>query len=62
MTGFVILGVLVLIAAAAPRYGVDSRPGAAGRRRHTVTGDARAVIAWFGRVLSGVTAPAGTRG
>jgi hypothetical protein len=47
MTGFVILGVLVLIAAAAPRYGVDSRLGAAGRH-HTVMGDARAAFAWLG--------------
>jgi hypothetical protein len=47
MTGLVILAVLVAIAAAAPRYGVDSRPGAAGRR-HTVGGDVRAVIARLG--------------
>jgi hypothetical protein len=60
MTGFVILGVLVLIAAAAPRYGVDSRPGAAGRR-HTVTGDVRSAFAWFERVLARVTQPVSTR-
>jgi len=60
MTGFVILAVLLVIAAAAPRYGVDSRPGAAGRR-HTVTRDARTAFAWFERVLSGVTPPASTR-
>ena len=55
MTGFVILAVLVVIAAAAPRYGVDSRPGAVGRR-HTVVGDVRAVLARLG-----VTPRASTR-
>jgi hypothetical protein len=48
MTGFVILGVLVLIAAAAPRYGADSRPGASGAR-HSVGADLRAVFSWIGR-------------
>ncbi len=55
MTGFVILAVLVVIAAAAPRYGVDSRPGAV-RRRHTVVGDLRVLVA-----RSGLTPRAGTR-
>ncbi|MBN9100148.1 MULTISPECIES: hypothetical protein [unclassified Pseudonocardia] len=44
MTGLVILIVLVAVALAAPRYGVDSRPGAAGAR-HTVGGDLRALVA-----------------
>ncbi len=47
MTGFVILAVLVAIAAAAPRYGVDSRPGASGAR-HTVRADLRALFSWIG--------------
>jgi hypothetical protein len=51
MTGFVILAVLLLIAAAAPRYGVDSRPGAS-RARHTVGADLRAAFSWAGRAIS----------
>jgi hypothetical protein len=48
MTGFVILAVLVVVALAAPRYGVDSRPDAVGAR-HTVLGDLRALVARVGR-------------
>jgi hypothetical protein len=36
MVGLVILTVLLLIAAAAPRYGFDSRVGAHGRQRRPV--------------------------
>ncbi len=36
MVGLTILAVLVLIAAAAPRYGYDSRVGAHARRRRPV--------------------------
>jgi hypothetical protein len=50
MTGLVILAVLLVIAAAAPRYGVDSRVGAAGAR-HTVGGDLRAAFSWVGRAV-----------
>ena len=51
MTGFVILAVLLAIAAAAPRYGVDSRPGASGAR-HTVGSDLRMAFSWVGRTVS----------
>jgi hypothetical protein len=44
MTGLVILAVLVVVALAAPRYGVDSRWGQA-RRRHTVSADVRTLVA-----------------
>jgi hypothetical protein len=47
MVSLVILAVLVVIALAAPRYGVDSRPGAGGVRR-TVVGDLRALAARIG--------------
>ena len=57
-TALVILAVLVVIAVAAPRYGVDSRPGAV-RARHTVASDVRVVLAWIGR--AGLTPPARTR-
>ncbi len=60
MTGFVILAVLVVIALAAPRYGVDSRLGAVGRR-HTVRADVRAAFARLEQALSAVTPPASTR-
>jgi len=42
MVGLAILAVLVLIAAAAPRYGYDSRIGAHARRRSPVD-DVRAL-------------------
>jgi hypothetical protein len=42
MVGLVILAVLLLIAAAAPRYGVDSRVGAHGRQRSPIA-DIRAL-------------------
>ncbi len=51
MTGLVILAVLVVVALAAPRYGVDSRPGAVGAR-HTVVGDVRALAARLGRTAT----------
>jgi hypothetical protein len=42
MVGLVILAVLLLIAAAAPRYGADSRVGAHGRQRSPID-DVRAL-------------------
>ena len=45
MTGFVILTVLVLLALAAPRYGVDSRWSPA-TARHTVAGDVRTLVGY----------------
>jgi hypothetical protein len=42
MVGLMILAVLVLIAAAAPRYGADSRVGAHRRRRSPID-DVRAL-------------------
>ena len=51
MTGLVILAVLVVVALAAPRYGVDSRPGAMGPR-HTVVGDLRALAGRVGRAAT----------
>jgi hypothetical protein len=44
MVGLAILAVLVLIAAAAPRYGYDSRIGAHARRRSPMD-DVRAIRA-----------------
>ena len=43
MVGLVILAVLVLIAAAAPRYGVDSRIGIGTRRPRRPSDDVRAL-------------------
>ena len=43
MVGLTILAVLLLIAAAAPRYGYDSRVGAHARRRRRPIDDLRAL-------------------
>ncbi len=46
MAGLVVLAVFVAVALAAPRYGVDSRPGAADPR-NTVSADLRMLWARF---------------
>ncbi|WP_028927461.1 hypothetical protein [Pseudonocardia acaciae] len=60
MTGLVVVAILAVVAALAPRYGVDSRDGrdwsSAGSRaggpgaRRTLGGDLRALGAWLARM------------